>query len=149
MKPFIVLLTGTLLALMITRWVTGAWQWQLAARIGLSMMLVFTAIGHFAYTKGMAMMLPPAVPFKVALVYITGILETGAGLLLLLPAFTAFTGWFLIVFFILLLPANIYAAIHHINYQTGSLDGPGLSYLWFRVPMQLVLIAWAYYVAVF
>ena len=42
------------------------------------------------------------------------------------------------------LPANLSAAARKVNYQTGTLDGPGRAYLWFRVPMQLLLIFWTY-----
>jgi uncharacterized membrane protein len=58
------------------------------------------------------------------------------------------TGWLLILFFILILPANIYAAVRHIDYQKATTEGNGLHYLWFRVPLQLLFIAWAYFFAV-
>jgi hypothetical protein len=45
------------------------------ARIGLSVFFIFTAIGHFIRTEEMAAMLPLAVPFRIELIYFTGLLE--------------------------------------------------------------------------
>jgi len=47
----------------------------------------------------------------------------------------------LIIFFILLLPANIIAAKQKINIEKASYGGRGLSYLWFRIPLQLFLLS--------
>jgi uncharacterized membrane protein len=54
----------------------------------------------------------------------------------------------LIVFFVLLLPANINAAIKHIDYQKGTFEGQGLNYLWFRIPLQILFIVWTYMSAI-
>jgi uncharacterized membrane protein len=53
--------------------------------------------------------------------------------------------WLLILFFILLLPANIYAALKHVDCQKGTFEGSGVQYLWFRVPLQVLLIVWTYF----
>jgi uncharacterized membrane protein len=62
-------------------------------------------------------------------VYLTGIIEIAAAIGLFLPNFRVLTAWLLIVLFILLLPANIYASIKHIDYQKATFDGNGLAYL--------------------
>ncbi|MDC6364524.1 MULTISPECIES: hypothetical protein [Flavobacteriaceae] len=67
---------------------------------------------------------------------------------LLIPGYRHHKAWALIVFLLLILPANIYAAMHNINYQTGALDGNGLSYLWFRIPLQVFFIIWIYVSAI-
>ena len=44
------------------------------ARVGLSIVLRFPAsLGHFVRTEAMSEMLPPAVPYRVELIYLTGI----------------------------------------------------------------------------
>lgn len=148
MKPLIVLVVVFMVAVAIIKVMRGIYDLPLAARIAMSAMLVFTAIGHFAFTKGMTMMLPSFFPFKKAVVYVTGGLEILAASALLVPALKAPTGWFLIIFFTLLLPANIHAAVHHVDYQRGTLNGSGLMYLWFRVPLQVFFIAWTYFSAI-
>ncbi|MEN6455397.1 MAG: hypothetical protein ABFD10_14165 [Prolixibacteraceae bacterium] len=110
----------------------------------MSAMLLFTAIGHFVFTTGMAMMLPDFVPYKTETVYLTGIIEIAAAIGLLIPRFRVITAWLLITFFLLVLPANIYAAVNRVNYQRAAIEGPGPAYLWFRVPLQLFFIIWTY-----
>lgn len=80
-------------------------------------------------------MVPNFIPFKTEMVYLTGVIEIVATIGLFIPGLRVLTAWLLIVFFVLMLPANIYAAINHINYQKGTFDGHGLNYLWFRIPL--------------
>ena len=144
MKPLIVLLVAFVISLVILRLVNGEMDYTLAGRIAMSVMLLFTSIAHFTFTKGMAMMLPPFIPFKTGIVYLTGLIEIAAAIGLLIPHFREFTGWVLIIFFILLLPANIYAALKHIDYEKANFEGKNLNYLWFRIPLQIIFIVWVY-----
>ena len=144
MKPLFVLLAVFVVSLFAVKLVRGEYAFALPARIALSAMLVFTSITHFAFTKGMSMMIPGPIPYKTGIVYLTGIIEIIAAIGLLVPAFKVPAAWLLILFFIMLLPANIYAAIKHIDYQKASFDGNGLNYLWFRIPLQILFIAWTY-----
>lgn len=148
MKPLIVLLSVFLISLLTTKFVRGHYDVALSGRIAMSAMLVFTAIGHFAFTDGMVMMLPDFIPFKTEVVYFTGIIEIAAALGLLIPHLRIITAWLLIVFFILILPANIYAAIKQVDYQKATFDGNGLSYLWFRIPLQILFMVWTYFSAI-
>ena len=148
MKPLIVLLSVFLITILLIKLATQKYDLFLSARIGLCTMLFFTAIGHFAFTNGMAMMIPPIIPLKTEIIYLTGLLEILLGIGLLIPNLKFYTGWILIIFFILLLPANIYASINHIDYQKGTFDGNGLTYLWFRIPLQILFIVWTYISAI-
>lgn len=148
MKPLIVLIAVFSLSLISIKLLTQKYDWPLAGRIAMCVMLCFTAIAHVAFTRGMTLMIPEFIPLKTELVYLTGVLEILLGIGLLVPNFTVFSAWALIAFFILLLPANIYAAIHHIDYQKGTFDGNGPVYLWFRVPLQLFFIGWTYVSAI-
>ncbi|MDI9257911.1 DoxX family protein [Flavobacterium sedimenticola] len=148
MKPLFVLLAVTLASLFIVKFFTQEYNFHLAAKIGMSAMLFFTAMGHFIYSKGMAMMIPPVIPGKTEIVYATGVLEIILGIFLLIPKFSVTTGWIIILFFILILPANVYAAMSHINYQRATFDGQGINYLWFRIPLQILFIVWVYISAI-
>ncbi|RYE59052.1 MAG: hypothetical protein EOP48_02110 [Sphingobacteriales bacterium] len=148
MKPLIVLISVFVISLLLTRVFQGRYQFALSGRIALSVMLLFTAIAHFAFTKGMEMMLPSFVPYKTLVVYITGVIEIAAAVGLLIPTFRVVTGWLLIVFFLMILPANIYAAIKNVDYQAAAYDGNGLNYLWFRIPLQILFISWTYLFAI-
>ena len=144
MKPLIVLISVFAISTLAFKLFKGNYEFTTSGRIAMSVMLAFTAIAHFAFTKGMAMMLPAFIPFKTEVVYLTGIIEIIAAIGLFIPSVRVLTGWLLIVFFILILPTNIYAAINQVDYQKGTLDGNGLVYLWFRIPLQILYIVWVY-----
>lgn len=144
MKPLIVLLVSFLITLLVIKYFKKEFDFALSARIAMSIMLVFTAIAHFVFTKGMSMMIPEFVPFKENVIYLTGVFEILLAIGLQIPKFRIISGWLLIVFLLLMLPANIYSSIHKVNYQKGTFDGNGLLYLWFRIPLQILFIIWTY-----
>jgi uncharacterized membrane protein len=148
MKPLLVLLAAFVISLMAIKISINKYDVAFAAVIAMSVMLLFTSMAHFAFTKGMAMMIPNFIPFKKELVYLTGIIEIAAATGLLIPHFRILTAWWLILFFVVLLPANINAAIRHIDYQKGTFTGAGTNYLWFRVPLQILFILWVYFAAI-
>jgi uncharacterized membrane protein len=144
----IVLIVTFLASLGITWAGLGEPAYILSGNIAMCAMLQFTALGHFKFPEGMKLMIPPFIPFKKTMVLLTGLMEIAAGIALLFPITRYATGIFLILFFIALLPANIYAANRHLDYQKGTYDGKGPEYLWFRILMQVFLIAWVLYFAV-
>lgn len=115
-----------------------------AGRIAMGAMLLFTGTSHFYLSKGMVLMMPDFLPAKLALVYLTGVLEIFLGLGLLFEKTRKISSLLLILFLIAILPANIVAAIKQVNIQTADFTGPGLSYLWFRIPLQVLFIGWVY-----
>ena len=112
------------------------------AKVGVSLFFLFTAVGHFIMTREMAEMVPPAIPYRVELIYLTGILEALGALGVWVPGLMKVTGVCLILMMIGVLPANIYSAIHHVDFG-GHAVGP--SYLLIRVPFQLFIIWWVYF----
>ena len=116
----------------------------LAGCAGLALIFLLAGIAHFVVARPMAEMIPLAIPFRVPLVYFTGVCEFAAVAGLLLPSLRQAAGWAVIVFLIAVFPANISGALRHL--PLGGHDAP--HYLWFRVPVQLLLIAWTYYFAV-
>lgn len=143
----IVLLVVFVVSLGILRVIKKRYQFALAGRIAMSSMLVIAFIGRFKFPEGLALMLPDFIPYRLALVYFTGFLELLAAVGLLIPRFQVITAKLLIVFFILILPANIYSAFHYVNIETVSYNGQGPAYLWFRIPLQLFFIGWVYLAA--
>ncbi|HWV70631.1 MAG TPA: hypothetical protein VN040_02905 [Pseudosphingobacterium sp.] len=140
----IVLIVVFVISLVMLKIIRKAYHVALAGRIAMSAMLVVAFIGRFKFPDGIAMMLPGFLPYRLEMVYLTGFLELLAAIGLLMPRFQVLTGRLLILFFILVLPANIYGAVHHVNIEAASFDGPGPAYLWFRIPLQLFFIAWVY-----
>jgi uncharacterized membrane protein len=113
-------------------------------RVALALMLMFTGSAHFWGTQPMMRMLPPNVRGKAAIIYITGVLELMAASALSISKFTHLTGWCLIIFFVAIFPANIYAAVKRIDLAG---QGRGPVYLLVRTPVQLFLIGWAWWFA--
>ncbi|MEN7547764.1 hypothetical protein AAG747_07585 [Rapidithrix thailandica] len=146
MKPLICLLTVFLILFLAKK--VGHFPrltLSLSGRIAMACMLLMTGISHFPMAEGMALMLPEWLPFKIEVVYTTGILEILSAIGLLMPSTQRLTGWMLIIFFFLIFPANILAALNHVNIQEANLNGPGSAYLWFRVPLQVFFIGWVWY----
>jgi uncharacterized membrane protein len=145
MNPLIVLIAVFVVTSGIVRLTSGNFNYALAGQVAMSAMLLLTASGHFKFADGMSNMLPSFIPFRKGIILITGIVELLAAIGLLVVSKRTLTAWLLIVFFILVLPANISAALRGINYEGESGGGPGPGYLWFRIPLQLLFIGWVYY----
>ncbi|WP_047789353.1 DoxX family protein [Tenacibaculum mesophilum] len=145
MKPLFILLLTFIVSTGIQRLISKNINYLISARIAMCTMLLFTALGHFLFTDGMSKMIPNFIPLKPTLVLATGILEIILAIGLLLPVYQKTTAWILIFFLLLMLPANIKASLENLNYQTGTYNGKGLSYLWFRIPLQLFFIVWVYF----
>ncbi|NQZ32586.1 MAG: hypothetical protein HRU06_15060 [Oceanospirillaceae bacterium] len=112
---------------------------------GLSSTFLLFAIGHLVKADGMVAMLPPWVPYRLALVYLSGLLELFIAITLLQPKYQSVAAKMAIAVFVLFFPVNIYAAFNHIGLG-GHQWGP--SYLLIRAPLQLILIAWTYFLCV-
>lgn len=147
METLIVLFGTFIIALLVIRLITKRTEISQAGRIAMAAMLILTATGHFLFTKGMTMMIS-FLPYATAIVYLTAIIELIAAAGLLISKTRLLTGRLLILFFIVLLPANIYAACHNINLQSANYSGEGTSYLWFRIPLQLLFIVWVYFFSI-
>ena len=115
------------------------------ARLGLSLFFAFTALGHFVRTEEMAAMLPPSVPYRVGLIYVTGVFELAGAAGVWVPRLKRLTGICLIVMLLCVLPANVYAALNRVAFG-GHEAGP--AYLLVRVPFQLLVAWWVYFAAV-
>ena len=118
--------------------------WAGATRYALATMLVFTASAHFTKMKNdLVRMMPDWIPRPMALVYFTGLCEIAGAIGLLLPSVRQATGLALIVFFIVVFPANVKAA------RTGvGLGGKRPTPLWLRASMQVLFIALTWWSAV-
>jgi uncharacterized membrane protein len=112
------------------------------ARVGLSLFFIFTSIGHFISTEAMAAMLPPSVPYRIELIYLTGVLELLGAIGVWIPRLMRLTGLLLILMLIGVLPANIYSAVNRVEFGG---HGVGPAYLIVRLPFQLFVIWWTYF----
>lgn len=115
--------------------------WRVSAAHGLAVMLVMTASAHFVPGSvtfmpnydDMVAMVPSFVPAPGFMVYLTGVLELAGAAGLVLERTRGAAGICLALLFVVLLPANVYAA-------TAGLENVG-SPLWQRIPEQILYIS--------
>jgi uncharacterized membrane protein len=124
--------------------VKGLSSWKAAVRAGLAAMLLFTASAHFTPMRhDLARMVPPAVPYPMAIIYFTGVCEILGAIGLWVPRVRRLAGAALIVFLLAIFPANVHAA------RTGAtIGGTPAMPLALRIPMQGVLIGLIWWSAV-
>jgi uncharacterized membrane protein len=115
-----------------------------ALRWLLTVGMVLAGANHFIDPAPYVAMMPGALPLPLELVYISGAFEILGGLGLILPRTRRLAGWGLIALFIAVFPANLNMAINHL--PLGDRPVPEWA-LWGRLPLQLVLIAWAWWVS--
>ena len=85
-------------------------------------------------------MMPPYLPWPERLVQISGVFEIAGGIGVLIPQFQRAAGWGLIALLVAVFPANLHVAL---NGWPEMEIAPWI--LWWRLPLQLFLIAWVYW----
>ena len=106
----------------------------------MSLFYISVGINHFTKPNWFIQIVPPYLPYKLELVYISGFLEIILGVMLLIPGARFYAGWGLIILLIAVYPANIYLA------QTnGAAMNTTPLIAWARLPFQFVFIVLAYW----
>lgn len=113
---------------------------EFASIIIMSVFYVGIGIKHFTNPFWFIKIVPPILPYKLSLVYISGFFEVLFGLLLLFPGMRYVAGWGLILLLIAVFPANIYLAL-----TNGAALNTTPLIAWGRLPFQFLFIAIAYW----
>jgi uncharacterized membrane protein len=103
--------------------------------------MVGVGIMHFVQPAQFAAIVPKALPAPLLLVYISGVAEILGGVGVQLPATRRLAAWGLIALYVAVFPANINMAINHLPLGDRPVSP---AFLWARLPLQLVLIYWAW-----
>ncbi len=118
-------------------------SWHDCASYALAVMFLFTAGSRLTpIREDLIKMVPGRVPYPRLLVYVTGALEALGAIGLLLPATRSAAGLCLALLLMAMFPANVNAALKHIQ-----LRGKRPTPLWLRLPIQLVYIGLAVWAA--
>jgi uncharacterized membrane protein len=106
------------------------------------MSLFYIGVGtnHIINPNWFVRIIPPILPFKIAIVYISGIFEIILGSLLIFPKTRYIAGWGLIILLLAVYPANIYVAL-----TNGEAMDTTPMIAWGRLPFQFVFIGLAYW----
>jgi uncharacterized membrane protein len=97
--------------------------------------------GHIMHPQSVVELIPPFFPMRLVSSYLSGALEL-AFAVLIWTRWARPTAWVIIVYLVLVLPFNIYGWTIASNVPS-YVNSP--NYLWIRVPMQAVFIAFAYF----
>jgi uncharacterized membrane protein len=96
-------------------------------------------INHFVHPVFYLKIMPPYIPWHLAMVQISGVAEVAGGVGLLIPSMRRAAAWGLVALLIAVFPANVYAAMNF----TPMPEHPWAYYaVWLRLPFQLVPIYW-------
>ena len=116
-------------------------HWEVLKPVGkwaLAALFVIAGVGHFVATDFYLRIMPPYLPWHRPLVLLSGVIEITLGVLLLVPKTSTFAAWGLIALLIAVFPANIHLYLHQEIWPL-----PPIVHL-LRLPLQAVLILWAY-----
>jgi len=105
----------------------------------MAVLYILAGINHFVMPQFYLRIMPRYIPFHRFMVIASGVAEIGLGVLLLLPEYKTWAAWGIIALLIAIFPANI----HHLTSRKPG-KGPTAWVLWFRLPIQGLLIWWAY-----
>lgn len=113
------------------------------AKGAFALLFIVSGIGHFVRHDLYLRLMPPPLPYPRELVYISGVIEGGLGILLLWPRTQRLAAWGLMATLVAIYPANIYAALSA-GTPHEAMRGVPVWAAWLRLPLQFVLLAWAY-----
>ena len=110
--------------------------------MGLAM--IGAGANHFVSPEFYVQIMPPYLPWHLPLVWISGVAEILLGVLLLIPKTRQLASWGLVALLVAVFPANLHMALNDVMID-GAPAAPAWA-LWLRLPLQAVLIAWAWWV---
>ena len=113
---------------------------EICSIVIMSILYIGVGIKHFTNPMWFIKIVPPILPFKLSLVYISGFFEILLGTMLLFPVTRYIAAWGLILLLIAVFPANIYLAM-----TNGAALNTTPLIAWGRLPFQFVFIAIAYW----
>jgi uncharacterized membrane protein len=107
---------------------------------------IIAGVMHFVVPELYVQIVPPFLPGRLALVYLSGVAEIAVGIGLLIPRTRRYAAWATIALLVAIFPANVYMATHGVVIEGVPGGGdPSQLVRWGRLPLQGVLILWAFW----
>jgi len=105
----------------------------------MSLLYIIAGINHFVNPAFYLKIMPNYIPYHLVMIYLSGVIEIILGVLLLIKKFQKIAGWLIILMLIVFLPVHIKMIMDtwislNIKFLTAAI----------RLPLQFVLIYWAY-----
>lgn len=114
-------------------------KWKKISLYCMAALYVLAGINHFANPDFYKKIMPPWLPWHSSMIFISGVAEIVLGFLLLPAQTRKLAAWGIIILLIMVFPANVQMML---NYQQDK--NPDLWIAIIRLPLQLLLIVWAY-----
>ena len=115
----------------------------------MGVLYVFAGVMHFVVPELYVQIVPPVLPGRLALVYVSGLAEVVLGIGLFFERTRRIAAWGIITLLVAIFPANVYMAVSGVvieGVQFGSaVVDPSPAVRWGRLPIQAVLVAWAWW----
>lgn len=108
----------------------------------MAVLYIAAGINHFRSADFYYKIMPPYLPYPYAIIYISGFCESALGILLLFNKTRRFAAFGIIALLIAVFPANIQMLINYIHE-----NNPRLWIAIVRLPLQIPLILWAWWIA--
>jgi uncharacterized membrane protein len=111
-------------------------------KVSLTLMIlfyVFTGVNHFVHPEVFMKIMPSWLPYHHQLVFISGVCEVAFALLFIFPITRSIGVCCIILLLVAIFPANIQMLLNYLEENN--------KYLWIailRLPLQIILIWWAY-----
>jgi uncharacterized membrane protein len=112
--------------------------WKFAGKCVFAVLFLAVGVTHFTRTDFLMKAMPDYLPYHRELVLISGVFEIALGILLLVPPTSRLAAWGLIALLIAVFPANITMYQHPERFPYPPI------LLLLRLPLQIVLLLWAY-----
>ena len=115
-------------------------------RYVLAVFMMTAGVLHFVADYLFVQIVPPFLPWAYPIVWISGVIEFALGAALLVPKYRRLASLGLVALFIAVFPANIYMAVANVQVHDlpSGVHQPSETSLWLRLPLQFLLILWAY-----
>ena len=104
----------------------------------MGLLYILAGINHFVHPDFYLRMLVGFLPYPSALNIISGLAEIILGVGVCIPATRKISAWGIILLLVAIFPANINMALNKEQWDFSA------AMLYFRLPIQLLLIWWAY-----
>lgn len=103
---------------------------------------VSAGLNHFRIPDFYTSIMPDYFPARGFLVYLSGVTEIVAGVMLAVPRFSRWGAWFIIAHLVVFFSVHVWMIQESERYVNDTVT---IEALWFRIVLQLVMIAWAYW----
>ena len=106
---------------------------------------VVAGFNHLLNPAFYVAIVPPGLPGPEWLSLVSGLAEIVLGVFVLEPRVRVLAAWGIIALLIAIFPANVYVALENVGLPSGASGTGNPLANWLRLPLQAVLIAWAWW----